>query len=512
MLSQRLRVMSILPIFAFVLNCSADEIELKNGVLISADSVKEQGAEVIYQIGAASYRIPRVFVLRVIRNDNLKLSTGRKAEMEVTIRAPKTNEWVRSATAEIAPAVANPRRSQRELLAINAPSTNVSAEEKALIDQVITNREVNEEALEEIEKKGVSLSSAVANLVAAKFEMEEGDASKAPTHVERALKFSPNEPVLYGWYAAALAKAGKPEEALEAAKRYAEHAPKSAEAFGLLGSLYYNLDKTKEAVEAWKRALDIDPNSPVKKVLDRAQKDLDTEEAFNEQQSTHFSVRYDGGKVSADLQRQLLAALESAYTDLAQELRYTPSQPITVILYGNKTFFDVTEAPAWAGGLNDGRVRVPVEGVQRMTPVLQGVLRHELVHSFVAQMTQGRCTAWLHEGLAQLLEPDSALSHRQILSALFQKNGLVPLGDLEENFGSLDAAQARIAYLESLLAVEYLRSKYGMKDVLGMLEGIARGQSTEESLKSRTRIDYTQLEADLTALVTADSRAPGVGH
>jgi tetratricopeptide (TPR) repeat protein len=342
--------------------------------------------------------------------------------------------------------------------------------------------------------------------------MEEGDASKAPAHVERALKFAPNQAVLYGWYAAALAKAGRQEEALDAAKQYAEQAPKSAEAFALLGSLYYNSDKTKEAVDAWKRAVEIDPNVPVKRVLDRAQKDLDTEEVFNERQSTHFSIRYDGGKVALDLQRQIYSTLEAAYADLEQQLGYSPSQPIAVILYGNKTFFDVTEAPAWAGGLNDGRVRVPVEGVQRMTPELQRVLRHELVHSFITQMTQGRCTSWLHEGLAQLLEPDSALSYRQFLSVFIQKYGLVPLQNLETNFGDLNARQAKIAYLESLLAVEYLRSKYGMKDILAILDGIAGGQSTEESLKASTRVDYAQFESDLATFVTSEAGTAAAVH
>jgi tetratricopeptide (TPR) repeat protein len=313
--------------------------------------------------------------------------------------------------------------------------------------------------------------------------------------------------VLYGWYAAALAKAGRQGEALEAAKRFAEQAPKSAEAFGLLGSLYYNLDNTKDAVDAWKRALEIDPNLPVKRLLDRAQKDLDTEEAFNERQSTHFSIRYDGGKVALDLQRQIYSALEAAYGDLEQQLGYSPSQPIAVILYGNKTFFDVTEAPSWAGALNDGRVRVPVEGVQGMTPELQRVLRHELVHSFVTQMTQGRCTAWLHEGLAQLLEPDSAMTHRPLLSGFVQKYGLVPLGNLEASFGDLNARQARIAYLESLLAVEYLRSKYGMKEILAILDGISRGQTTEEALKSQIRTDYAQFERDLGTFITSGGSA-----
>jgi hypothetical protein len=65
-----------------------------------------------------------------------------------------------------------------------------------------------------------------------------------------------------------------------------------------------------------------------------------------------------------------------------------------------------------------------------------------------------RANTWLHEGLAQLLEPDSALSYRQFLTGFVDKYGLVPLQKLEASFSDLNARQARVAYLESLLAVE----------------------------------------------------------
>jgi len=37
------------------------------------------------------------------------------------------------------------------------------------------------------------------------------------------------------------------------------------------------------------------------------------------------------------------------------------------------------------GALNDGRIRVPVEGLTSMTEELARVLKHELTHSFVGQ-------------------------------------------------------------------------------------------------------------------------------
>jgi hypothetical protein len=43
-------------------------------------------------------------------------------------------------------------------------------------------------------------------------------------------------------------------------------------------------------------------------------------------------------------------------------VRYEPTQNIVVILYTQKEFVDITEAPSWVGALNDGKFRIPVGG------------------------------------------------------------------------------------------------------------------------------------------------------
>jgi tetratricopeptide (TPR) repeat protein len=508
---RRLVLLGFLLAIIIPLSCPADEIELKNGVLIQADLIQEQGNEVIYRIGASSYRIPKASVSRIIRRDDFPLASSRSAPMQITIAEPKANEWSKPASIGITD-TQTARRPRRNSVAITPPSSNGSANESALIEQVITDHRVDDDALAQIEKQKVPATAALANLVAAKCQMEQGDVAKAPSYVEKALTFAPQRPVLYGWYPTALAKAGRLEEAAVAARDYAERSPRSAEAFALLGSIYYNLDKTKEAVDAWKRTLELDPDAPVKRLLDRAQNDLEKEQSFNEQQSTHFSIRYEGRKVAVDLQHQIIAALELAYNDLVKEFEFSLGRPVPVILYGNKTFFDVTQAPAWAGALNDGRVRVPVEGIESVTPMLVRVLRHELVHSFLTEMTQGRCTAWLQEGLAQLLEPRTALSEQEALSAFFNKNGVVHLEVLEQGFGNLNSRQAKLAYVESLLAVEYLRSQYGMKKLMSILDGIAHGQSTQDALKSSTRLDYKQLENNMVPFLTGEDETAATLH
>ena len=102
----------------------------------------------------------------------------------------------------------------------------------------------------------------------------------------------------------------------------------------------------------------------------------------------HFLIRYDwaGQRIARSHRR---AALDAEYYELSRELRFTPTVPIHITLYTNQEFQDVTRAPKWASALNDGEIRVPVEGVTVMTSSLQRVLRHELTHSFINALTRG---------------------------------------------------------------------------------------------------------------------------
>jgi len=54
-----------------------------------------------------------------------------------------------------------------------------------------------------------------------------------------------------------------------------------------------------------------------------------------------------------------------------------------------------------------------------MTEELAQVLRHELTHSFIQQITHGRAPQWLHEGIAQVEEGRTTADFGPRLAALY---------------------------------------------------------------------------------------------
>jgi len=192
-----------------------------------------------------------------------------------------------------------------------------------------------------------------------------------------------------------------------------------------------------------------------------------------------------------------MAALESDYDDLARDLGAPPRDNILVTLYTEQAFFDVTRAPSWSGALNDGKLRIPINGLNSMTPELARVLKHELAHTFINQLSAGRCPPWLHEGIAQLLEPKSLGGDGRQLAQLFKSQNNIPLNVLEGSFLRFSGGQAYVAYAESLAAVTYINDSYGMGDIQRILQLLSQGNSTEAALRATIHSDYGQLETEV---------------
>ncbi len=265
----------------------------------------------------------------------------------------------------------------------------------------------------------------------------------------------------------------------------------------MLGYAQFASDRTRDAITSWKRSLELRPDTAVQQLLAKAQREQAAETDFSQGESSHFVLHYEGKQTSEAFRGQILAALESDYDDLVRDLGNPPRDNIVVTLYTERAFFDVTQAPAWTGAINDGKLRIPISGLNSLTPELGHVLKHELAHSFIAHLSGGRCPAWLHEGIAQLLEPRSLGGDGRQLSQLFKAQSFIPLNTLEASFIRLSGVQVHIAYAESLAAVSYINDSYGLSDIQRILQRISQGNSTEAAVRATIHSDYGQFESDL---------------
>jgi tetratricopeptide (TPR) repeat protein len=441
----------------------ADTIHLKNGRTIVADQVRENGNHYEYDIGDDSYAIPKSSVDRV--------------------------------EAGGMPAHASSGTKMADLPSFSPPDS--LANEGDLVARIVKEGKVNPDVLAALENKGNPELSATADFIAGKFEFEHGNIAQSRQYFESALRFQPNNSTILVYYAALLVRTGNAAQALPYAQRAAQAAPNSPDAYTMLGYAQFASDHTKEAVASWKRSLELRPDAKVEQFLAKAQREQTVESDFAQGESSHFVLHYEGRQTSETLRGQILATLEADYDDLVRDLGNPPRDNILVTLYTEQAFFDVTHAPTWSGAINDGKLRIPVSGLSSMTSELAHVLKHELAHSFITQLSGGRCPPWLHEGIAQFLEPRSLGGNGHQLSLLFKAQRNIPLNALEGSFLRFSGADANLAYAESLAAVSYISDSYGMSDVQRILQRISQGSSTEAALRETIHSDYGQFESDL---------------
>jgi hypothetical protein len=284
-------------------------------------------------------------------------------------------------------------------------------------------------------------------------------------------------------------ESAKALEFLDRARRFSPDSPDLAK---LAGWAYYGLSRLPQAVAEWRRAQLLRPDPEVAHALDKAERDLEIESRYREGQSAHFVVRYFGG-AAPDLAQAILALLERHFQALASDLDYYPPQPIGVVLYTDEVFSDITRAPKWAGAINDGRIRLPVQGLSSVTPELAQVLKHELAHSFLSQKTQGRSPVWLQEGVAQWLEGSRARDTAAELVELYERHADPSLATLEASWMKSDDEFAGTAYAWSLAVVEAIVAAGGIRDINRLLDSIAIEGSGEAAVRKALHKSYEDL-------------------
>lgn len=457
---------------------SADTIHLKNGKsIVNAENVREQDGRLEYQIGDNTYRIPKSLVERI--ESSVPVIDTPDFSSPTPAARPKADDL---RTAPL------PLPGNSTTLELKIPSTELA--------KIIHDGKVDLDALNAIETTGNFELAAAGYFFAGKFEYEQGDRETAKRFYERALSYQRDNALILVHYAALLIQLGRARDAINYAHHATTVAPNSAETHGILGFAYFSADRTRDAIPSWERSLELQYDKRVAEYLAKAKREQTAEANFTERDTGRFTLRYEGSATKDTLRQQIIATLDKEYDDLSAELGISPYQSIPVILYTEQAFFDVTQAPAWTGALNDGKLRIPVQGVEFINPEMARVLKHELAHSFINQASGGRCPQWLNEGVAQLVEGRALTMRGPRLARLYKDGNAIPLRQLEKSFMSFSQTQAVLAYDESLAAAAFIRDTYGMSDIRRVLEHLAQGGTSEDALRDVLRLDYSRFEEE----------------
>lgn len=245
-----------------------------------------------------------------------------------------------------------------------------------------------------------------------------------------------------------------------------------------LAFTYYKLDNLDQSLANAQAALRMKSDPDLRALVERLEREKPAQESFLKEETLHFKILFDGYEHGA-VSSKVLQILEDAYVSIGAQIGHFPRDAVTVIVYPGKEFYDVTRMPDWSGGIFDGKIRLPLKGIDDYDPeVLKKVLYHEYTHALVYSITPN-CPTWVNEGLAMYFSGERREKVGQLIS----------LRSLEKQFPrSHDLSTT--AYSVSYSAVTHLIENYGLYSIRDFLFALSRGESVEGAFNSAFFVSY----------------------
>ena len=315
-------------------------------------------------------------------------------------------------------------------------------------------------------------------------ELSEGRAAEAMALFQQGLIDAPESPVLLRGLGVAAVHAGYAADAiapLESAIRIAD----DLRVRMLLAHLYDRQDEPGRATEHLAAVLAREPShEAARRLTARLERERRAEAGFERETTAGFAIKWPAD-VSHERKHLVRRLLDAARLRLDRELRYRPADPVAVVLYAAAEFRAVTGAHAWASGVFDGKIRLPLGVPERD---LERLVQHEYAHAAVHELARGHAPRWLHEGLAQSIEgrePDPML---RVPSS-------VTLAGVEALITDPDPIRARTGYDVALWIVRDLLERGGTQQMADLLARLGNAEPMDMAFARVYGLKLTELES-----------------
>jgi hypothetical protein len=159
----------------------------------------------------------------------------------------------------------------------------------------------------------------------------------------------------------------------------------------------------------------------------------------------------------------------------------------------------LTGSPEWSAGLFDGKIRLPIGGLDQVDDRVRALLAHEFMHLIVREMAGDKTPFWLNEGLAELAARELRQIPFENLAEARDNNQLFALAELEGSFQKIAPQRVGLAYEQSYSFIRYLIDRFGWYPMAELLPLFKRRVSTTAAIKQifgEYGVDLFLLERD----------------
>ncbi len=324
--------------------------------------------------------------------------------------------------------------------------------------------------------------------------LDAGRPAEAEPLFTEAISLEPRDPSLLLGAALAAHLQGQAGRARPLLERALELSARYVPAAMLLGEVCYKLGDIETAIRTYEQVLEVAPaQAVVRTKLEAWRREAAVHSRFFQAPGAHFTILFEGPGEER-LAARALEVLEAGYWRVGTALGVFPVEPMTVVLYTQEQFRDITRSPDWAAALYDGKIRVPMRGAIENPAELERVLVHELTHAFVRGVAPRHVPTWLNEGIAVYFEPEGRTWAEA--EAAKTKTRVTPAA-LAGSFEAFTGGEARVAYAQSALAVQKMMDLAGSTGVMALVADLGQGVPLAEAFERRLLMSYADFLAEL---------------
>lgn len=196
----------------------------------------------------------------------------------------------------------------------------------------------------------------------------------------------------------------------------------------------------------------------------------------------------------------LVSKIAGSLTDIEHFFSYRPQSVVTIILTRSRTEYETYASrgvPEWSQAVAFTREKLIIIKIETAEELKRSpeILLHELVHILVAERFPGvRLPVWLNEGIAQYLSGYKlSLDDRITIANALSVKKIMPLSEIDSllDFSPL---KARLAYLQSLAAVQFFINEHGVDALQQLIENFACLRSPNEAFSAAAGYDFIDFE------------------
>src|SRR5262245_3387552 len=313
-----------------------------------------------------------------------------------------------------------------------------------------------------------------------------GAVEEAANDFSQALRLDVANPLALVGAGAAANMRGRTEEARQYLVGALKAQPSLTAAALLLGEILYREADLQGAIEVYEQALARAPgDQKLASRLETWRREAAVHDSFSSRIATHFTILFEG-PADQPMAARVSEMLESIYWQVGGAIGAYPPNVLKVVLYSKEQFRDITQSPSWAGGLYDGRIRVPVAGRVDERD-LRRVLTHEFTHAVIHSLAPRGVPQWLNEGLAVLMERGAGQD-----TTLPSGASVPPLARLEGSFEKLSPDEARTAYAASAAATQALLDRGGPMVIYNLLTNLGGEMRFDEAFERAALLPYRE--------------------